>query len=83
MIIERRKLGKTGLDVGVIGLGTEHLEQKAKVLEGVLRVAVEAGANYVDQLYVESDYWNTLGPLFCSYRDDLVLAVHWGAARGS
>ena len=49
--MEIRKLGKTGLEVGVIGLGTEHLEQTRETMEEVLRVAVEAGANYVDLLY--------------------------------
>jgi len=78
MTMERRKLGKIELDVGVVGLGTEHLEQKPEVMESVLRAAVEAGANYVDLLYVENDYWDTFGPSFRAYRDDLVLAVHWG-----
>ena len=47
MTRERLKLGK-------IGLGTEHLEQKPEVIQGVLRAAVEAVINYVDLLYVET-----------------------------
>ncbi len=77
--MEYRKLGKTGPDVGVIGLGTEHLERKQETMEDVLRTAVKAGANYVDLLYVEADYWETFGPLFRTYRDRLVLAAHWGS----
>ena len=59
--MERRKLGKTGPEVGVIGLGTEHLERSVETMDAVLRAAVEAGANYVDLLYVEPDYWETFG----------------------
>jgi predicted aldo/keto reductase-like oxidoreductase len=77
--MERRQLGKTGAVVGVIGLGTEHLEQKPETLDAVLSAAVDAGANYVDLLYVEPEYWDTLGPVYRAYRDDLVLAAHWGS----
>lgn len=77
--MEIRKLGKTGLDVGVIGLGTEHLERKPETMDAVLRAAVKAGANYVDLLYVETDYWDTFGPVYRTYRDKLVLAAHWAS----
>ena len=77
--MEHRKLSKTGPDVGVIGLGTEHIERKRETLEGILRAAVEAGVDYVDLLYVEPEYWETFGPVFRSYRSDLVLAAHWGS----
>jgi predicted aldo/keto reductase-like oxidoreductase len=77
--MERRKLGKTGPEVGVIGLGTEHLDRSQETMDAVLRAAVEAGANYVDLLYVETEYWNAYGSLFRTYRDHLVLAAHWGS----
>jgi|GEM_PF-1052223 len=79
--MEVRRLGKDGPDVGVIGLGTEHLEPSQETMAAVLRAAVKAGANYVDLLYVEPDYWDAFGSLFRKHRDDLVLAVHWGGGQ--
>ena len=76
--MEYRKLGRTGLDVGVIGLGTEHLEPSKETMDDVLRAGVEAGVNYVDLLFIEEDYWEKFGPVFRKYRDKLVLAAHWG-----
>lgn len=84
--MEYRRLGRTGLDVGVIGLGTEHLEQTRETMEEVVRTAVEAGVNYVDLLYDDPegapDFWDNLAPLLEIYREKLVLAAHWGWGPG-
>ena len=77
--MERRRLGKTGPEVGIIGLGTEHLERSVETMDAVLCTAVEAGADYVDLLYVETDYWEAFGSLYRKYRDHLVLAAHWSS----
>ena len=73
--MERRTLGQTGPEVGVIVLGTDHLEQSNETLDAVLRAAVEAGSSYVDLLYVEPEYWEACGPVYRTYRDHLVLAA--------
>ncbi len=77
--METRRLGRTGLEVGVIGLGTEHIEDSTETKDEILRLAAEAGANYVDLLYVEPEYWETFGPILRPYREELVLAAHWGS----
>lgn len=77
--MEYRMLGRTDLKVGTIGLGTEHLERSPEVWDSVLHTIVEAGANYVDLLYIEPDYWTEFGPVLRPYRDRLVLAAHWGS----
>jgi len=82
--MEYRQLGRTGLEVGVIGLGTEHLLRQRETMDEVLRTAVEAGVNYVDLLYIEAtgsdaDFWDNFGPVLRPHRHQLVLAAHWGS----
>ncbi|MBN1955839.1 MAG: aldo/keto reductase [Anaerolineae bacterium] len=76
--MEQRQLGRTGRDVGIIGLGTEHLEPGPEVLDRVLGMLVDAGGNYVDLLYVKPEYWETYGAVYRTHRANLVAAAHWG-----
>jgi predicted aldo/keto reductase-like oxidoreductase len=83
MAMETRILGRTGLEVGVIGLGTEHLTFKRENMDAVLDIAVPAGVNYIDLVYndpldAHADYWKAIGPAVRRHRERLVLTLHWG-----
>ena len=83
MEMETRILGRTGLEVGVVGLGTEHLATDRENIDRVLDLAVLAGTNYIDLVYNDpidshADYWETISPSIRRHRERLVLALHWG-----
>ena len=83
MAMETRILGRTGLEVGVIGLGTEHLTFNRENMDAVLDLAVPAGVNYIDLVYSDpldahADYWQAIGPAVRRHRERLVLCLHWG-----
>jgi aryl-alcohol dehydrogenase-like predicted oxidoreductase len=84
--MESRTLGRTGLKVGAIGLGTEHLLRDASNMDAVLASAGEAGANYIDLLYPDpqggdAGFWAPFGPALRARRDRFVLAAHWGSGE--
>jgi predicted aldo/keto reductase-like oxidoreductase len=83
MGMETRRLGRTGLEVGAIGLGTEHLTVNRENMDAVFDLAVPAGVNYIDLVYndpsdAHADYWEAIGPAIRRHRERLVLTLHWG-----
>jgi len=83
MSMETRTLGRTGLQVSVIGLGTEHLPADRKNMDSVLNLAVSGGVNYIDLFSDPSygnfaDYIDAIEPAVRRHRERLVLCLHWG-----
>ncbi len=81
--METRMLGRTSREVGVVGLGTEHLTANRENVDAVLDLAVPAGVNYIDLVYndpldTHADYWQAIGPALRRHRERLVLCLHWG-----
>jgi predicted aldo/keto reductase-like oxidoreductase len=81
--MKKRVLGATGLEVGVIGLGVEHLSTNRANMDEVFDLGVSAGADYVDLVYndptgIYAEHWRTITPALQRHRDRLTLAAHWG-----
>jgi uncharacterized protein len=75
--VEYRKLGKTGLDVSVISLGTEFLVKAAQeTVTAVVNSAVEHGVNYFDVLFADPDYRDHFGVAFQGLREKIIISGH-------
>jgi predicted aldo/keto reductase-like oxidoreductase len=75
-----RALGRTGLEVGEIGLGTEYLINLPRPhVVSVIREAVAKGINYFDLFYAQPQFRDTMGEAFQGIRDRVILAAHLGA----
>lgn len=80
--MQYRKLGKTGLDVGAIGLGTEYLiNLPRETVASVIHMAIERGINYFDLFFAQPEFRDNMGVAFNGYRDKVILAAHLGSAE--
>ena len=79
--MEYRRLGRTGLDVSAVSLGTEYLiDPPREHVVGVIHEAIEQGINYFDLFFAQSGFRDTMGVAFKGHRERVFLAAHLGAA---
>ena len=82
--MDYRKLGKTGLEVGEIGLGTEYLNgQPRTTVRDTVREAVSKGINYIDILFSFREYRESLGEGLEGIRRRVIIAGHLGCAESN
>ena len=76
-----RKLGRTAVDVGVVGLGAEHLEHVSReVVASVVNVAIDLGVNYIDLFMASPGVRDNFGVVLKGKRQSVMIAGHLGAA---
>ncbi len=74
-----KELGKTGLKVSEIGIGTEHLfpESKGTIVD-VIHHAIKNKINYIDILFSVKEYLEKLAYAIKDHRDQLIITGHIG-----
>lgn len=75
-----RKLGNTGMEASIIGLGAEHLDGKEySVVKETFDAAIENGINMIDVFMPGSDIRKKIGKAIKGKRDKLILQGHIGS----
>ncbi len=79
--MQYRTLGRTGLQISEVSLGTEYLIGKPRdhIVE-VIHTALDAGINYFDLFCATPDFRDAMGAAFAKRRENVHLAAHLGAA---
>ena len=77
---ERRPLGRTGVTVSAVSLGTEYLLNKpVGHVRDVIHAAIDGGTDYFDLFWAQPHFRDALGAAFAGLRDRVHLAAHLGA----
>lgn len=80
--MKRRRLGRTGLEVSEIGLGTEFLNGQARdIVVAVIAEALRRGVGYMDLLFCFQDYLDNLGAALQAAGRRPLIAGHLGCAE--
>lgn len=75
-----RKLGRTGVRVGIVGLGTEYLEPASKAtVTSVVHAALDGGVNYIDLFMASPGVRDNFGVALQNKRHQVMIAGHLGS----
>lgn len=78
--MNQRTLGRTGLSVSEIGLGTEFLLGVPQDdAAGVIREAIDWGINYVDMFWAQPEFRVNMSAAFRGRRKDVFITAHLGS----
>lgn len=78
--MQTRTLGRTGIEVSAISLGTEYLIDLPQAhVDSVIHHAIERGINYFDLFWAQPWFRDVMGRAFRGYRDRVLLTAHLGA----
>lgn len=76
-----RTLGRTGIEVGVVGMGTEYFQGVPReTVAAVVQEALDRGASYIDAVYAFPEYRDAIAAGLSGRRDKAVIAGHLGCA---
>jgi predicted aldo/keto reductase-like oxidoreductase len=74
-----RKLGRTGVEVGIIGLGAEYLESaEVGTVASVVDEAMDSGVNYIDLFMASPGVRDNFGQVLKGRRQRVMVAGHLG-----
>ncbi len=75
-----RKLGRTGINVGVVGLGAEYLEfEPESTVISVVHRAIDNSVNYIDLFMASPGVRDNFGKALRNKRQKVMIAGHLGA----
>lgn len=78
--MQYRSIGKTGLSASIVGLGTEHLDNKPyRVVEEVVHAALEQGINIMDLFMPGKTVRSDIGRALAGKRKDVMIQGHIGS----
>jgi predicted aldo/keto reductase-like oxidoreductase len=78
--MQYRKLGKTGIEVSLISLGTEYLINLPREhVISVIHSAIDQGINYFDLFFAQAEFRDNMSSAFKGYRDKAFLVAHLGS----
>ncbi len=78
--MQYRRLGRTGIDVSAISLGTEYLINIPRDdVVAVIHEAIAQGINYFDLFFAQPEFRDNMGFAFKGHRDKAMLAAHLGS----
>ena len=78
--MQYRPIGKTGMSASIIGLGTEHLDNKPyEIAEEVIQTALEQGITMMDVFMPGDTVRSNIGKALAGNRDKMMIQGHIGS----